>query len=274
MRSYNCPSCSTEMERIKEPDITIEKCPGCGGTFFDGGELNAFATGLSGDIEYNSTDAYDIEEEHPSRNCANCDNSQMEKVALLSYSDVVFDYCPECKGFYLDSGEISDMNKYLSRLTVNKKEEELREYRNDRLVKIDEINGMGWNFKGGPAETVSIRLTVYYKADLGLGLRVFSEKWTDKLTKALGLSTIPDVQVGRVDIDNKFIVQGNDAKAIKNIFTNTKVTDILMEIWDNCLVYTEGPYIEKQDSNYRERSEHMLSSLIELAENIELSVPN
>ena len=56
MKSINCPGCQSPMEKVKHPDMTVDKCTKCGGTFFDKGELNAMATGMAGDIEMCSVD--------------------------------------------------------------------------------------------------------------------------------------------------------------------------------------------------------------------------
>ena len=40
------------MQQVREPDFTIDVCPSYGGRFLAKAELNALATGLSGDIEF------------------------------------------------------------------------------------------------------------------------------------------------------------------------------------------------------------------------------
>ena len=37
----------------------------------------------------------------------------MGKVDLLAFSDLIFDFCPSCEGFYFDAREIEAMNKEL-----------------------------------------------------------------------------------------------------------------------------------------------------------------
>jgi Zn-finger nucleic acid-binding protein len=40
MDLLTCPRCESEMDRVKEPDLVVDRCPECGGTFFDKGELD------------------------------------------------------------------------------------------------------------------------------------------------------------------------------------------------------------------------------------------
>ena len=92
MNTLRCPNCKTIMERHPEPDVTIDVCPSCGGTFLDKNELNVLATGMSGDIEYCSIDRTTDKDKFPTRLCPKCSEQEMEKVYLLSYSDIVFDF--------------------------------------------------------------------------------------------------------------------------------------------------------------------------------------
>ena len=52
MDLLTCPRCKSVMHKIEEPDITVDRCSECGGTFLDKGELDVLATGMSGEIEF------------------------------------------------------------------------------------------------------------------------------------------------------------------------------------------------------------------------------
>ena len=60
------------MSKVKDPDITIDECPDCQGTWLDAGELNALATGLAGDIEFCSAERKVYHAEDPERSCPRC----------------------------------------------------------------------------------------------------------------------------------------------------------------------------------------------------------
>ena len=119
-------------------DITTEVCPKCGGVFLDKGELNILATGIKGDIELCSIDNDFHEDRFQQRSCPKCEAQQMTKVNLLRLSDLIFDYCWKCEGFFLDMGEIQAMNRELKSLTPNKSAEEYRATHSNHLVRIDQ----------------------------------------------------------------------------------------------------------------------------------------
>jgi len=39
MDLLKCPNCKSNMNKIKEPDLTIERCESCGGVFLEKGEF-------------------------------------------------------------------------------------------------------------------------------------------------------------------------------------------------------------------------------------------
>ncbi len=143
MRPFKCPHCQSEMKYLKEPDMSIDRCSSCGGLFLEKGELNALASSMKGDIEYNSIQSSDdITAKFPIRDCPKCSGQKMEKVNLLAFSDIIFDHCPSCESFFLDKGELKEMNEYLKNLTPHDVEQEYRGYRDGHLVRIDRKQGI------------------------------------------------------------------------------------------------------------------------------------
>jgi len=126
MANLTCPNCQVEMKKDEDGDMTTDVCPKCRGVFLDKDELNTLATGMSGNIEYCSIDN-DFHQDHfPDRSCPRCSDKQMSKINLLAFSDLIFDYCSNCGGFFLDQGEVQKMNQDLRHLTPNKEAEEHR----------------------------------------------------------------------------------------------------------------------------------------------------
>jgi len=266
MEEIKCPSCGEQMKKIKEPDITIDRCPKCGGTFLDKGELNVLATGMAGDIEMCSLDVMDdIEQKrkHPYRNCprSSCSGNQMKKIDLLIYSDTIFDYCEKCGGFFLDKGEIKEMNLELEQLNKNKMAEEFRGDIDGHLVCFDKVSGVvlmgSMGFVTGAQGVDYLRISVYFKKPLGVSLRIFSEKWTDKFVKAIGLFNKQDIQIGNDPFDSAFVIQGNDKEKVKALLSPDVQKQFLdfqskkfkmyvkpgsLEVLDKRVIYTEGPY--------------------------------
>ena len=280
------------MHKIEEPDITVDRCSECGGTFLDKGELDVLATGMSGEIEFCSVDPEERTDKHAYIECpkVECEGNRMRKINLLIYSDIIFDHCEKCAGFFLDSGEITEMNQELEQLTPDKEAEEFRNYIDGHLVRKDSVSSVttaGGLLLGNTVATEAnyLKLSVYFKENLGLGLRVFSEKWADKLFKVMGLSKKQDIQIWDDEIDSSFIIQGEHEKEVLSLLSDSQVQKNLkglkgkeitvanaqgkLEILDERIVYTEGPYIEVVSYNITEDETGAIKAMLDFAKAVE-----
>jgi Zn-finger nucleic acid-binding protein len=252
------------MEKVSEPDITTYVCPNCGGVWLDKSELNVLATGMAGDIEYCSIDQEKHQDKFPVRKCPKCPNQDMRKVNLLAYSEIIFDFCPNCNGFFLDKGEMYDTNVYLAGLTHDEIPDEYRGYIEGHLVTSKRVSNvvLGSRFGLGlmvAAKAVDgIRISVYFKNPLNMGLRVYSAKWSHRFLKRLGLFKKQDIETGYPELDNAYAIQGDDEQGIKVLFKKSELRNELVqfakqrpsifkrpgsvEITDTRAMYSEGPY--------------------------------
>ncbi|MHC5058028.1 MAG: zf-TFIIB domain-containing protein [Planctomycetota bacterium] len=206
-----CPACNAEMRPRVEPDITTDWCAACEAVFLNGGELNVLATGVSGDIEFCSKDRECPPDRFGRRQCPKCTNRKMRKVEILRYTDVVFDFCDECQGFFLDPGEVEEMNASLRDISGRERGEELREYRDGRLVTVELAKGVSTlGASGRPIGTNTIVISVYFKSPFGAGMRIHSEGWTVKLAKFFGLYRHVDIETGIAEFDGAFVVEATD----------------------------------------------------------------
>lgn len=264
MDSLTCPSCQSAMNKVKQPDITTDRCPNCGGIFLDKGELDVVATGIAGEIEFCSVDEREQIDKHPYRKCPKpaCAGNKMRKIGLLIYCDTIFDYCEKCGGFFLDKEEIQEMNLELEQISKDKIAEEFRDYIDGRLVRLDKIGGVtlagSAGFITGAKGVDKLRISVFFKKPFNLGLRLYSEKWTDKFVKLIGLFNREDIQIGSERLDSLFIIQGADKAKIQSLLSNPDIQEQLcefqakkykmyatpgtLEIVDRRIIYTEGPY--------------------------------
>lgn len=264
MKELECPNCHTEMKKVSEPDITTDVCPNCGGMWLDKSELNILATGMAGDIEYCSIDQEKHADRFPVRKCPKC-HQDMRKVNLLAYSEIVFDFCPTCNGFFLDKGEMYDTNVYLAGLVHDEIPDEYRGHIEGHLVTSKRVSSvvLGSRFGLGlmvQAKTVDgIRISVYFEKPLDMGLRVYSAKWNQKFLERLGLFRKQDIEVGYHELDNAYIIQGHDEQSVKALFKRSEVRNELvqfaeqrprifekpgaLEITDTRAMYSEGPYV-------------------------------
>lgn len=106
----NCLRCNIELTNKTILDdkyfVTIDYCSSCGGIWLDNGELAR----LEKTIEPTFFEARKIPEADAQMEvlaCPSCETFQiLEKVKHPRDRKVVLDYCPACKGVWLDTGEI------------------------------------------------------------------------------------------------------------------------------------------------------------------------
>lgn len=110
-----CPTCHTELHEERFKRVKIDRCPTCMGLWLDQGELNRLVDRRDKMVEFMSID-HDSGihgDSHPKRDCPHCQET-MRKVDLLEEeSGVIYDYCPNCKGFWLDQDEVARTKHYL-----------------------------------------------------------------------------------------------------------------------------------------------------------------
>lgn len=111
-----CLNCGKEMinnlVQFKGQHISYDMCEACGSLWLDATELDKTAFQVTGSIEYSSTDeAEGIRE--PLKKCPRCEDTALNKVYFLEYSDILLDRCRNCGGFWLDGGELDLVNKEL-----------------------------------------------------------------------------------------------------------------------------------------------------------------
>ena len=287
MAHLACPSCGAAMKRDGQQDMTVDACPDCGGVFLDKGELDALATGMAGDIDYCSIDEGLYEDKFPRRSCPRCPQQPMGKINLLGLSDIIFDYCPNCNGFFLDKGEVRAMNRELRTLTPSKAAEEYRAMHGPHLVRIDQRAEIVQR-EGvlGPRFTPArhIRVSVFFGIDMPGSMRLFQEAWPMKLAKAFGLFWGEDIETGDEDFDVVFRVQGRNQAAVARHLDPAARASLLsfvesgariftqpgtLEITSTAVVYVEGPYIADSVKNVVESSQSLIASLVDIADRVE-----
>ena len=287
MANLTCSNCQTEMTRDEAGDIITEVCPGCGGVFLDKGELNVLATGMKGDIEYCSVDKEFHQDRFPQRSCPKCETQQMIKINLLRLSDLVFDYCPKCEGFFLDKGEIQNMNRELKALTPNKNTEEYRATHGEHLVRIDQtvdVFDVGYAGVSKLSRGGYIRVSVFFSKEMPPHIRLFQEAWPKRLAKGLGLAWGQDIKTGDEHFDSVFRVQGEnegsiaehlDEEARKRLLAFVEADRSIynrpgsLEITSSGVVYVEGPYAPDNITDIVAKSTPLIDELVQIADKIE-----
>jgi Zn-finger nucleic acid-binding protein len=306
-----CPSCGGAMQADSEPDIKIEKCESCSGIFLEKGELDVLATGLAGDVEFCALDDELSSDRFKPRGCPRCADADMRKIEFLRYTGVFLDHCAECGGFFLDGGELEHVNEALREISGRERGEELRDHRDGHLVTVEVAGGMvpmsgerDESATGGvvgyasaaaaSAQTATgfaaasglttVKVSVYFKAPLGVGLRVHAEGWTVKLAKVFGLYRHADIETGAPDFDKRFVVEADDAEGARKAltpdaqkllieFASAKHMLVLekgtLQILDDRLLYIEGPYAGALKTDVVAAAEEVIAPMLAVAKAME-----
>lgn len=99
-----CPKCGGELQRVRAAATEVDRCPGCGGVWCDDRELQALLDapgealtalrgGTGGDFD---------------QQAAACprDGARLTRMFSSRTRDVTVDACPDCRGIWLDGGEL------------------------------------------------------------------------------------------------------------------------------------------------------------------------
>ena len=287
MAELTCPSCGARMQSKPSADVTIEECPSCGGIFLNKSELNALVTGMAGNIECLSVDEDLHTDKFPLRNCPKCPDQPMRKVNLLHLSDLVFDYCPACDGFYLDKGEIEEINRELRSMAPNQEAEEYREMHGRHLVRIDQSDDVMQADYLGITQMVqsrTIRVTVYFADEMPSGFHVARESWARHLVKVLGLHLGEDVETGDRHFDAAFRVHCEKASAAMRhldaparekimafVDADRKICDGdgSLQITSSAVVYVETPCSPRAAEDLVDKAMPIVEQLVAIADAVE-----
>jgi uncharacterized protein len=106
----NCPACHRELRPRIVGDVTVDVCSdGCGGIWFDQGELRKFdepneAAGEQLlDIPHPANVTVDRSQRY---RCTKCADSLLMRHLFSAKQAVTVDECPTCGGVWLDPGEL------------------------------------------------------------------------------------------------------------------------------------------------------------------------
>jgi len=111
----NCPRCNIELTNKTIIDfkyfLNIDYCNSCGGIWLDKGELARLEKTIEPTF-YEIRKIPKSQEQLQILKCPSCDNSKiLQKAQHQRDKNVIMDYCPVCKGMWLDTGEIEAIRK-------------------------------------------------------------------------------------------------------------------------------------------------------------------
>lgn len=133
---YGCPVCADkQLDLYNLWGVDFEACPGCRGIFLDSGELKKIRDKSFKKswipLDWIEEELDEIENlttvaTPEARKCPKCEDTQMLTVNY-GKSNVLVDWCPSCKGVWLDFQEFEDIKEYLSELSYNLTADNMKE---------------------------------------------------------------------------------------------------------------------------------------------------
>jgi uncharacterized protein len=106
-----CPVCSNTLTEIQAGDVLVDVCKcGCGGVWFDQGELKKFDEPHELDGEMIINTERDVNKKidfDAVRYCPRCEDEAMCKRYYDLLNQVEVDQCLHCSGIWLDVGELA-----------------------------------------------------------------------------------------------------------------------------------------------------------------------
>ncbi len=137
-----CPKCQDELHEMHIEGVDVDFCDSCKGIWFDKDEM-AFMAELPSDIP-----AQDVEDTvkptvYP---CPRCENTQLEEMRFVQANDLLIDRCPECRGIWLDKGELPKVERIAARL---------EDVKSKVLLAVKQLQDKGYEILGGQARSQS-----------------------------------------------------------------------------------------------------------------------
>jgi Zn-finger nucleic acid-binding protein len=109
----NCPSCSNELSRVTFEKVELDLCrSGCGGIWFDQGELAKFedpSINVSPSLLRVMRNAEVVIDRSKARSCPSCTGQVLQNKIDAKTLGVEVDTCLQCSGIWLDLGELDSI---------------------------------------------------------------------------------------------------------------------------------------------------------------------
>ena len=108
----DCPRCTLPLRKIDlgeykgEYAVVVDTCPQCQGTWLDRGELDLRDESTWTDAEAVITQTGLVD--HSALICPRC-TVPLSPITLKEQPDLMLDRCPDCSGFWLDKGEVEQV---------------------------------------------------------------------------------------------------------------------------------------------------------------------
>jgi Zn-finger nucleic acid-binding protein len=115
----NCPRCGVGLNETEIGNLTVDGCIGCGGVWFDARELSAVAQSGSANLrtlEEGFWPSVAGVEKQDQPTCPNC-SIPLKAFEFPHSPGIPLDGCTQCKGIWVDDGELAAVQERLGRRT-------------------------------------------------------------------------------------------------------------------------------------------------------------
>ena len=133
-----CPCCNTDLKRKMIKDVEVDECNKCKGIWFEDDELRKAKDSTDSDLNWMDFEIWKHKDKSQARArnlaCPQCNQT----LVAVDYADtgVEIDYCPKCKGTWLDK---SEFKKVIEALTDELLTKSFSEYIKASLEEAKEI---------------------------------------------------------------------------------------------------------------------------------------
>ncbi len=133
-----CPKCDVDMKVRQVGPVEIDECRTCRGIWFDKDELRQVKDATDSDLNWMDFEIWKHEDQFQAKDSAlTCPTCRTATVSLeYGKTKVEIDYCPSCRGTWLDRGELRRMIEALHDELVDKS---FSEYVRESLREAAEI---------------------------------------------------------------------------------------------------------------------------------------
>ena len=106
-----CPKCKQiDLEAQIVDEVEVDRCPSCGGIWFDKHELSKTVSLNAKDLKPLTKGKESPEFNKVTGSCP-MDQSELMRVCSHQNRTIILDRCPECLGVWLDGGEFKRLIK-------------------------------------------------------------------------------------------------------------------------------------------------------------------
>src|SRR6058998_3316987 len=120
-----CPACFNELTEVQVGSLVVDACQGgCGGIWFDAFELERVdeESEAAGEPLMNiEVDPRIVVDPSRKRECPACQGIKLHRHFFSAKRRIQVDECPNCAGYWLDAGELSQIRQERAKAAESKR---------------------------------------------------------------------------------------------------------------------------------------------------------